>query len=226
MHINPETPTRKQLILNELKERSIHVAILFVASLLFVGLAFLVLRESKTNDNGISEPYGQLNGYKYVDLGLSVKWAELSIGADAENLAGDLYAWGEIETKEEFSPDNYNAPNEKIRSIERKRHHDVATASYGRGWRMPKYDEVVELVERCQWTPIISEEFCGYKVTGPNGNSIFIASTDESQPAVAIWSSYVTEDRDMAYAIQQNDSVSGVVTMPKYMGLQVRGVTR
>lgn len=47
--------------------------------------------------------------------------------------------------------------------------HDPATANWGSGWKMPSTAQFVELLAKCDW------EFTGsgYKVTGPNGNSIF-----------------------------------------------------
>lgn len=47
---------------------------------------------------------------------------------------------------------------------------DPATANWGNDWRMPSTMDFVELLENCEW------EFTGsgYKVTGPNGNSIFL----------------------------------------------------
>ena len=47
--------------------------------------------------------------------------------------------------------------------------HDPATANWGGNWRMPTTAQFVELLAECKW------EFTGngYKVTGPNGNSIF-----------------------------------------------------
>ena len=221
-----EATSRKQRALAELKRRSLIVAILFGAALLFTGAAFLFLREPKVETTAQQEPEGYLNGYRYVDLGLSVKWAELSVGADEENPVGDLFAWGEIVSKEEFTLENYNAPSEKMHAIERKRHHDAATDSYGRGWRMPTRDEVVELVEKCTWEPVTSEERCGYIVTGSNGNSIFIASIDATTPTAALWSSYAADDRAFSYALKVTVEASEVVEHPAFMGLQVRGVTR
>lgn len=42
-----------------------------------------------------------------IDLGLSVKWADRNIGASAPQQSGDYYAWGETETKREYSAQNY-----------------------------------------------------------------------------------------------------------------------
>ena len=48
--------------------------------------------------------------------------------------------------------------------------YDPATANWGANWQMPTTAQLKELVEKCTW------EFngTGYKVTGPNGNSIFL----------------------------------------------------
>lgn len=47
---------------------------------------------------------------------------------------------------------------------------DPATANWGKDWRIPTKEEIDELISKCTW------EFSGngYKVTGPNGNSIFL----------------------------------------------------
>ena len=41
--------------------------------------------------------------HEFVDLGLSVKWATCNVGADRPEDAGDLYSWGETETKTNYS---------------------------------------------------------------------------------------------------------------------------
>lgn len=219
-------PTCKQQALAELKQRGIHIAILFGAALLFTGVAFLVLRDPKPDDTVQQEPEGYLNGYAYVDLGLSVKWAETNVGAVADSLMGDYFAWGEIETKEYYAEDNYTCLGSKVRSIERKRKHDAATNIFGRGWRMPTKDEVVELVEECSWEYVATEGRNGYRVTGPNGNSIFLPA-DTTNGAMQLWSAYAVEgDPTTAYAISVVDTIRNVAALPAYKGLQVRAVTR
>ena len=46
---------------------------------------------------------GYENGHQYVDLGLSVKWATMNVGAYAPKDTGAYYAWGELEPKEVYS---------------------------------------------------------------------------------------------------------------------------
>lgn len=42
-----------------------------------------------------------------VDLGLSVKWAKCNLGTETETDYGDYYAWGEVETKNDYSWTTY-----------------------------------------------------------------------------------------------------------------------
>lgn len=44
---------------------------------------------------------------EYVDLGLSVKWATCNLGAKSPEEYGDYYAWGETETKSEYTNATY-----------------------------------------------------------------------------------------------------------------------
>lgn len=43
------------------------------------------------------EPADPYNGHEYVDLGLSVKWATMNVGATTPEEYGDYFAWGETE---------------------------------------------------------------------------------------------------------------------------------
>ena len=54
---------------------------------------------------------GSNNGYGYVDLGLSVKWAICNIGADNPEDYGDYFAWGETEP---YYADGYSQSNNPV----------------------------------------------------------------------------------------------------------------
>lgn len=119
-----------------------------------------------------------------VDLGLSVKWATFNIGASAPEDAGDYFAWGEVETKEEYKENNYKWYNgnssdiKKYNSTDNKltleSADDVANVLWGGDWRMPTKDEFQELMDNCTWT----WKENGYEVTGKKtgytDNKIFI----------------------------------------------------
>lgn len=59
-----------------------------------------------------SEPYIPVDsmvhvGYEYVDLGLSVKWATMNVGAAKPEDCGYYFAWGEIEPRTEYNWTTY-----------------------------------------------------------------------------------------------------------------------
>lgn len=120
-----------------------------------------------------------------VDLGLSVKWANFNIGASTPTSYGNYYAWGEIETKDEYTWENYkfrssgNSSNDikfskynessafgNYGPIDNKTvldpEDDVARVVLGNGWRMPTEKEVIELKNNCSW----KETGNGYFVSG------------------------------------------------------------
>ena len=134
-------------------------------------------------------------GHEYVDLGLpsGLQWATCNVGATTPEEYGDYFAWGEVEPKEiynwstyKYCVDNYDnltkycnmssygkngfTDNKTILDSE----DDAATANWGGVWRMPTHDEFTELREKCTWTWIMQNGVNGYKVTGTNGNSIFL----------------------------------------------------
>ena len=88
-----------------------------------------------------------------VDLGLSVKWATVNIGATLPADYGNYYAWGETETKDEYTEDNsVTYGDSSFGDISGDATYDAATANWGSSWRMPTYDEFKELLNDCTWT--------------------------------------------------------------------------
>lgn len=124
---------------------------------------------------------------KYVDLGLSVKWAETNLGATAPEEAGNYYAWGETEPKTSFSWDNYkfgssiSKYNTTDSLLTLQPADDAAREALGGKWRMPTAKEFDELKEKCTWTPTTQNGVSGVKVTAANGNSIFLPFTGHYQ---------------------------------------------
>ena len=124
------------------------------------------------------------NGYEYVNLGLSVRWATCNVGATSPEEYGDYFAWGETSTKETYDSDNcptYGLSTSQLKSqgyIDSEGNltpqYDAATANWGGDWKMPTYDELNELRNRCTWTWTTLNGVDGCEVTGPNGNSIFL----------------------------------------------------
>ncbi len=117
---------------------------------------------------------GKINGHEYVDLGLSVKWAICNVGGDSPFDYGNYYAWGEIRTKSEYTEENSVTYLKSMGNIEGNPEYDAARANWGSTWRLPTKNEIDELIDKCKWTWVTICGHRGYKVTGLNGNSIFL----------------------------------------------------
>ena len=128
----------------------------------------------KTIDPSSTSGSGRLQGYAWVDLGLSVLWATSNVGASSPSDYGDYYAWGETKTKSSYTEGNSKTYNVVMPDISGEPKYDAATANWGEGWRMPTKEELEELVDKCDWEWTSQSGRNGYKVTGPNGNSIFL----------------------------------------------------
>ena len=150
-----------------------------------------------TKDEEITPPTtGTENGYEWVDLGLSVKWATCNVGATKPEEYGDYFAWGEVEPKEYYDWNNYkwcngsestltkynnNSSNNGIvdNKTQLELSDDAAHANWGSDWRMPTKEEQDELLEKCTWTWTTKNGVNGYNVTGSNGNSIFLPAAGQ-----------------------------------------------
>ena len=126
-------------------------------------------------DNSVKLTFKQeINGHEYVDLGLSVKWATCNVGASKPEDYGDYYAWGETSTKTSYTEDNSKTYGKQMSDISGNVNYDAATANWGGSWRLPTKKEYEELLNRCTWKWTTQNGVNGYRVTGPNGNSIFL----------------------------------------------------
>ncbi len=103
---------------------------------------------------------------EYVDLGLSVKWADRNVGASNPSDYGNMLEWGAIEEFQHYAEVDFN--------ITGNPQYDAATAKWGGAWRLPTKTEMEELVNKCTWIWTSQGGHNGYRVTGPNGNSIFL----------------------------------------------------
>ena len=109
---------------------------------------------------------------------------------------------------------------------------DVARAVLGGKWRMPTDAEWKELLAKCTWTTQNGVNGC--KVTGPNGNTIFLPATgfrmDTNIYYVGSWGCYWSsslnaKDPAQAYNINFNSDISATQCWLRYVGYSVRPVT-
>ena len=89
-----------------------------------------------------------------VDLGLSVSWADINIGAYSSNDFGTYYSY-----------------NEGCYAAE---------SSWDGDWRLPNAAELHELQHKCSWEKTEMEGVNGYRVVGPNGNELFLPAAGYS----------------------------------------------
>ena len=133
---------------------------------------------------------GLENGYAYVDLGLSVKWATMNVGATNPQGYGNYYAWGETEPQSDnaYSWASYKWCNGTYYSMTKycvsrsygtvdnnttlDSDDDAATVNWGGKWRMPTHVEQEELENNCYWVWTRS-----YNETGMNGYIIYKAKS-------------------------------------------------
>lgn len=157
--------------------------------------------------------------HEYIDLGLSVMWATCNIGASKPEDNGNRYAWGETKTKSECTKNNSKTYGKYMKNITGDVQYDAATANWGSKWRMPTRKEFDELINECTWNYTTHNGKHCYKVTGPNGNSIFL-------PSMEYWSSSNIYDSNSINS-DLSDYFSGkkiYATADRYLGKFVRPV--
>ena len=118
-------------------------------SLLFMG----TVGNAKVNSTGDESS----DAVEAVDLGLSVKWANMNVGATKDSGFGSYFAWGEVKPKQFYSwgtyvwskgdtqyPLKYTTTDRKTQLVPSD---DAARTNWGGEWRMPTVDEFEELTD-------------------------------------------------------------------------------
>ncbi|MBQ0143167.1 MAG: hypothetical protein KBT06_10325, partial [Prevotellaceae bacterium] len=127
------------------------------------------------SDGGSMEFYDCDEDLEYVDLGLSVKWAKMNVGASTITEMGDYFYWGDtIKIAEGNNHDSYENYYGRLKDHIAKTKFDVAYKYSGKNWRMPTAEEFKELIEKCDWQVVTYNDTKGYLVVGPNKNYIFL----------------------------------------------------
>ena len=177
---------------------------------------------------------GTIRGHEWVDLGLSVKWATCNVGASQPHGYGNYYAWGETTTKSEYTEDNSRTYGANMSDISGKSSYDAARANWGGSWRLPTKREMEELENKCTWTWTSQSGVKGYRVTGPNGNSIFLPAA-----GYCVWSSRgnvgehggyrssapYKNDTSSAYGLYIRCGYHRVDWLHRYIGYTIRPVS-
>ncbi|MBP5419024.1 MAG: hypothetical protein J6Y72_04365 [Bacteroidales bacterium] len=150
-----------------------------------------------TNRDAKSAPEKVIVKPTAIDLGLpsGLLWASHNIGATKNEEIGDFFAWGETKTKSLFSRDTYkHYRSDSLSDGFTKYCHissrgykgfsdtlstlelcdDAANVILGGNWRIPTRADWQELLKECQYESCVLNGLNGCKLTGPNGNFIYL----------------------------------------------------
>ncbi|MDO4826600.1 MAG: hypothetical protein Q4B16_03475 [Bacteroidia bacterium] len=180
------------------------------------------------------EKYGDVKSFtlaaqdvEFVDLGLSVEWATVNVGAAAPEETGGLYGYGDNTLfNVSTSADDYIATD--IRSTD----YDIAKM-YILGAFVPSATQMQELVDNTTAEYTSSGGVAGYRFTAANGNSIFLPLTgtrtgtevSDAQTLGAYWTSSMDAvDAGHASALTLSDGNVAVSGANRYEGLAIRAV--
>ena len=195
---------------------------------------------------------GVIAGHEYVDLGLpsGTLWATCNIGASSPEDYGDYFAWGETTTKNKYNWSTYKWCNGSENTLTKyctdssygivdnktvlEPADDAAHVNWGGSWRMPTHDEMKELKDNCAWTWTTQNNVNGYRVTGPNGKSIFLPAAGycDEMNLISVgsygdyWSSLLivtAQDHASDLYFRRSYVYSGL--MYRYYGISVRPVS-
>jgi hypothetical protein len=165
----------------------------------------------------------------FVDLGLSVKWAKANIGAKTSSELGGLFGFGDSNgCLNSMNPADY-ASTSTYRTED-----DLAYNYTGHKGTLPSAADFEELFSLCtsEWTT--QDGVSGYKLTGPNGNSIFLpaagARTANEVAGEGTQGNYLTgtinsSNNQFAVSYLFTSGTHAKTSTPVYQALSVRPVS-
>ena len=202
-------------------------------------------------DNVIVTGGEEVITYEYVDLGLSVKWATMNVGAKTEEDYGHYYMWGSITPN---TPDECNWANTPFNNgatsydttyfnsvkdtvIPNKvlaKEYDVAAQIMGGDWRMPTKNECQELYKNTTQSWVTIKGVNGKKFTSKTDTTkyIFIPAAGYYYNGLVsevgnngyIWSSTISSPYNNARFLKFRATTCSASTTERCYGMSVRGV--
>ena len=204
--------------------------------------------------NELTHGDGQQDGFYYVDLGLSVKWATCNVGADSASDEGKLFQFGRVDgykygdSSNQFRTNDQNTQDtgssyiplttsgntydkgETLQSAD-----DAANVNMGGAWKMPTKDELEELFNNTTHEVKTISNTSGMLFTSTrNGKSLFIPFAGNwsgnfynNGSDASVWSSQVLPSYvNFAYRLSCYSSGNALplATASRSSALSVRGV--
>lgn len=162
------------------------------------------------------------NGYEYVDLGLSVKWATCNLGASSPEKTGDKFAWGETDRKSYFEKGNSRNYKRSFELSINGTYLDAARMNMSGKWQMPTATQFKELIDKCKWEETYYKGTKGYTVTGPNGNQIFLPGENYT----SYWTANPDKSKKTAFRAFLSKTMKTTLSCERYKGFYIRPVIK
>lgn len=169
-----------------------------------------------------------------IDLGLpsGTKWANCNVGATSSEDYGYYYAWGETETKTEYTAENSLTSGKDVGGNISGTEYDVAHVKWGDDWKIPNESQINELISNCTWKWTTQNEVNGYLIFGTNGNSIFLPAAGNyngTEPPVVgssceYWTSASHKINNFAYYADLQQYARDYRYSLRYYGRPIRPV--
>ena len=199
--------------------------------------------------------FDPFNGHQYVDLGITndqgepLYWATCNVGATKPEEYGDYFAWGEIEPKTNYLWSTYKWCNGTSKTLTKynssssygivdnkevlELEDDAARQNWEGTWRMPTSSEFRKLRDNCTWEWTQLNSVKGYKVTGTNGNWIFLPAAgyrsdsylDDDGSYGHYWSSTQSNQSGAYSLFFSSSNINPNSSSSRYYGFSVRPVT-
>lgn len=123
------------------------------------------------DDDSVSSASGSIDGYEYVDLGLSVKWARYNIGASSPEKYGTYHIFASPSNSTTNLYDNlinagFFGDDKSICGSQ----FDTATSKWGNKWQMPSKEHFKELIQSCKQEVITYKNVKGILFTSNKNN--------------------------------------------------------
>lgn len=217
--------------------------------------------ESTDNEGQGSEKVAKspkIDNHEFVDLGLpsGTKWATCNVGATSPYEGGSYFAWGEIETKTNYTLDNYKwvekdnltkyctdiDNGEKDNKLVLEEEDDAVAVHWGNGWRLPTKEDFIELYSGCNWEVVGNETKHRGRIgtSKYNGKTIYFPAGgcyNEDSEAVGVDAYYWTSSLNSSNSSNAYSYGFGNVTfggplldlknyINRHKGCNVRGVKK
>lgn len=170
--------------------------------------------------------------YDPVDLGVSVNWSSMNLGANKVEECGGLFGCGDITGKLRSRDSiDYYIPD-TIKSIKGNPSYDIVRCIKGEWWHMPSAEEWKELLNLAIVVQTTYKGVSGYKIIGSNGCAIFLPNNgfrdgnkDFYKGSYGVyWSSDVSKKPNCNEYLYMDKDFKMIDSCPRWRGMSVRPV--